>query len=84
MGKRIVYDLDHQGSTPKKQLEATPITLYNSEDSYNLGCLIAANKNYVFLSSSLTPSFLFPSLLNIISYMYFEWTRYAMQLEERW
>lgn len=49
-GKRIVYDLDRASTAlKKKQLEASPITIYSSEYSYNLGCLIATNRNYISL-----------------------------------
>lgn len=50
-GARNVYqlDMDPKDSKPKRQLEATPVTLYNSSGDYLPGALIASNHNYVSL-----------------------------------
>jgi hypothetical protein len=49
-GKDIVYNLDNtttKGTKSRSQLEATPITLYNSDYTYYLGSQIAVNDNYI-------------------------------------
>lgn len=46
-GQSDLYDVETVARSAVKELEVTPITLYNSEYVYHLGNLIAVNQNYI-------------------------------------